>query len=197
MEEPKFKNKENKELSVKFGDLNITYFVSRSVAVVGVVFAINEHNEIYVLTGVRSSSMIDESNKVCLPCGYLDWNESAYDAMIREVYEETSLYLPNYLNSDYLVFDNAAKPFEIIDDPSKDARQNVSMLYMTILGFRRDIFPSFVEQYTSSETSKVMWLKLSDLFATNFNSVDGVDLNWAFNHNETIQRAYKYFKLLW
>ena len=68
---------------------------SRSVAVVGVIVAIDKHTslsylgckDIYVLAEKRSRNM-DSPGKWCLPCGYLDWDETGPEALIREVYEE-------------------------------------------------------------------------------------------------------------
>jgi 8-oxo-dGTP pyrophosphatase MutT (NUDIX family) len=45
----------------------------------------------YVLSTKRSSNMIDEPYKMCVPCGYLDWDESGPEAALRELQEETKI----------------------------------------------------------------------------------------------------------
>ena len=66
-------------------------YLSRHVAVM-VVPVFYCSNTLYVPLGQRSGKVSD-SGKWCLPCGYLDWDESAQDAVIREAYEELGLDL--------------------------------------------------------------------------------------------------------
>ena len=117
--EKKFNNRLNERIEANGKE----YWISRSVAVVGIVFAIKDHI-VYTLVTKRSSIM-DQPHKLCVPCGYLDWDESCYEAMLREVYEETSLYLPDYKDNIVEGFWNKI-PFSVLDNPAKDARQNVS-----------------------------------------------------------------------
>lgn len=192
MEKPIFNNRPNDRVSYAFTSeasgvkIRQDYFISRAVAVVGVVFAIPLIGGMHVLTTKRSKRMRDEPNKHCVPCGYLDFDETLYDGMIREVFEETSLYLPNY--QDLCVFDNNKQPYQIKDSPS-DNRQNVSMLYMTVLDFsaNMDRFPTEIEMHFGNETQEVKWLPLIDLYANK------VDWEWAFHHDETIKTASDYY----
>jgi ADP-ribose pyrophosphatase YjhB (NUDIX family) len=180
-----FKNKPNERIQVgywsKKGNLKIDYFISRSVAVVGVVF-IKVKDVDFVLVTRRSKHMTDEPNKLGLPCGYLDWNERIYDAMIREVYEETSLYIPEY--KEFIINDNT-NPIRVKDDPSLN-RQNISFVYMTCVDFgdNFDAFPSKIINYRNHETAEVYLKNLSDLYNGGFEKHE-----WAFNHNETIKKA--------
>jgi 8-oxo-dGTP pyrophosphatase MutT (NUDIX family) len=191
MEAPKFNNVPNSRIQVKVTNqdgvsTNIDYWISRANAVVGVVFAFTEHGS-YVLVTKRSMKMMDEKGKMCVPCGYLDWNETGYESVTREIYEETSLYLPDI--HDQLIFNNGGKPFEIKDNPNADKRQNVSMLYVSVYDFKNepDKFPSHIHAFTCHETESVQWMKLLDFYAY----CDTYE--WAFNHDETIKSALNYF----
>ena len=186
---PEFKNKPNERIQIRhttaLGTQNIDYFMSRSVAVVGVVIAITPEGQ-RVLVTKRSNRMRDEKGKLGVPCGYCDWSESAHSAMVREVYEETSLYLGDYQK--FTIFDNHKKPFDIIDEHDKDARQNVSLIYLTVLEFDdMKYFPDNIEKYTCHETADVKWMKVLDFYSYHKN------LPWAFHHDETIKSAYTFF----
>ena len=168
---PKFNNTPNQHL-----------FISRAPAIVGVIFALRPGG-IKVLITKRSATMMDEPNKYCVPCGYLDWDETGYEGMTREVFEETSLYLPDY--EKFKKFDNNKQPFWVKTDP-KDNRQNVSLLYLTYFDFSAfDVlhFPYFVEQYTCKETSWVKWMPVREFFEVH------ETMEWAFGHDRTIKNA--------
>jgi len=162
----------------------VDYYMSRAIAVVGVVFAITE-KETYVLTVLRSEKMRDEANKIGVICGYLDYNETCYEGITREIYEETSLYLPDY--NKYLIFDNNKQPFYVQDDPKKDKNQNVSLTYLLAFDFSSnpEAFPNEIEKYTDHETAEVKWLIFTDFY--------NETREWAFNHDERIRTAHKYF----
>jgi 8-oxo-dGTP pyrophosphatase MutT (NUDIX family) len=186
----KFNNRPNPHVINKVFEgnkyvVNHDYFISRSVAVVGVVFVIPLIGSMHVLITQRSNKMRDEANKFGVPCGYLDWDESGYEAMVREVYEETSLYLPEY--KDLLITNNNEKPMYIQDNPNKDLRQNVSLIYLSVYDFTKnmDRFPTGVEKYSDKETANVKWLSLVDFYAKSN------EMEWAFHHDETINDALK------
>lgn len=185
MDKPFFKNKPNEHIQVGYwgekGRLKLDYWVSRSIAVVGVVFAKIKGKE-FVLVGQRSKHMMDEPNKHGVPCGYLDWNETIHEALVREIYEETSLYLPDY--QEFIVNDNTV-PIRIKDHPSLN-RQNVSFVFMTYLDFgdNFDAFPSKIIDYRDRETAEVKWMDLAELYDGGFDKYQ-----WAFNHDETIKSA--------
>ncbi len=188
MEKPKFKNKPNWQ----FHCGGITHWVHRAPSVDGFIFALapKEINwgELHVLVIRRSDNMEVDPGKYGVPCGHLDWDETLYDAMVREVYEETSLYLPDYRN--YLEFDNNRQPFLTDSNPraSYNSRQNVGHHFVIALDFSEksvDEFPLFVENYTSSETSLVKWMPMYDF---NIN-----DLEWSFNHHQGIIDAQAFF----
>lgn len=124
--------------------------------------------------------MVDEAGKNCLPCGYLDFDETLYECMVREVYEETWMYLPEFER--FLINDNK-KFVKMNDDPSNN-RQNVSFVYLSVFDFPANEFPIEVELYHSSETEWVKWLNIED--------INNFEYDWAFNHNDVIKKAILY-----
>lgn len=164
---PIFKNKPNKNV-----------WISRSIATVGLNFFIC-NNDIYVLVVKRSKSMEDEPDKMCLPCGYLDWDETLFDCYVREVYEETSLYLPDY--EKFLINDN--KKFLKINDSLSNNRQNISIYFISIL--KDDKLPD-ITSFKSNETEFVKWL--------NIKNINKIEYSWAFNHDNIIKENVELVK---
>jgi 8-oxo-dGTP pyrophosphatase MutT (NUDIX family) len=187
----KFENRPNGRVRLKYNfngnNTELDYFISRAPAVVGVVFIFGL-DSLRVLVTQRSEKMMDEAGKFGVPCGYLDWDETGYFGMMREVYEETSFFMPDY--EKFQIFNNNKQPFFVKDDPKKDKRQNVSLLYVSAYDFegKADQFPlAEIEAFACKETAKVVLMKVIDFFNTNMN------YDWAFNHDETIQMALQYF----
>ncbi len=61
-------------------------FIFYQNPIVGVAAIIIEGKK--VLLGKRNSSY---SGQWCIPCGYVEWDEDVYDAVKREIHEETGL----------------------------------------------------------------------------------------------------------
>src|SRR4030042_984708 len=64
---------------------------SRAVAVVGLILAHDYIWDWYVLANKRGKNTPDFQGYWSLPCGYLDFNETCEEAIIREIFEETGL----------------------------------------------------------------------------------------------------------
>jgi 8-oxo-dGTP pyrophosphatase MutT (NUDIX family) len=191
MSAPTFKNRPNQHLKYYYTDgcgltIKQDFFISRATAVVGIVFALTKDG-VYILTAKRSKKMYDEPNKVGVPCGYLDWDETRHEAMIREVCEETSLYLPDYAK--HLWYNNNDEPIVIKDNPASNKRQNISHIYLTVLDFTESMFemPFDIETFSCKETEWVKWMKLETFYLT------CVNYQWAFSHDETIKNAIKFY----
>lgn len=170
-----FKNRPNEEVELVDGR---KVWLSRSPAVVGVVFALIG-DDIFVLTEKRSSIM-DEPNKWAVVSGYLDWDENGFEGIRREIYEETGFLLDDY--EDNLVFDNDRQPFYVHTDPTTDAKQNVSLSY--IFAYQLDYLPTSIETFMDKEISEVKWM--------NFLDINKGDKQWAFDHNKRIVSAAEY-----
>ena len=150
---------------------------SRSAAAVAVVFG-KFKGDIYVLMEKRSSRM-DQPGKWCLPCGYLDWDENGWQAITREIYEETSLFLPEY--DPYLVNRNKRRPFFVNTEVTEN-RQNIALIYGMVFDFK-DGLPLKILSFINPEIDEILWVKLNNVNA----------LNVAFNHDKRICQAEKYF----
>ena len=192
--EKKFNNKPNDHVVYGFNSeatgvkIHQDFWVSRSVAVDALVFALVD-DDILVIAVERSNKMRDEPGKYGIPCGYLDWDETLYDAMLRELYEETSLYLPDY--QDLIGLDLNKQPFMIKDNP-KNNHQNISVIYFTLLDFRKqnDRWQKFktIINFTCKETAGVHLLDIK-LFES-----AGQIYNWAFNQDELIRKGIIHLK---
>ena len=165
---PKFNNIQNKEHKLSNGK---TIWESRSVDVVAVIFTLIK-DTIYVLLEKRSDTMMDEPGKWCLPCGYLDFSESGWEAVIREVYEETGIDIRDH----GVLLDNDKQPFFVNTDPSEN-RQNVSLSYCVVLD-RQPIL-----NFKNHEVAETKWVPIDYL--------NKYEL--AFNHNKRIEMALEKF----
>jgi 8-oxo-dGTP pyrophosphatase MutT (NUDIX family) len=176
MDNPIFNNRPNNEYKV---DRDKTIWESRSNGLNAVIFGICSDN-IFVLAEKRSSTIMDLPNRWCLPCGYLDWDETGWEGLVREVYEETSFFIPKYKNN--LIFDNDKQPFFVNTDP-KENRQNVALNYCLIFDFSKGL-PNHVESYKDEEISQIKWIPIEHIKKYNF----------AFNHDKRIEMAIEKFE---
>ena len=153
------------------------YWISRSIAVVCMVLK-RVNNRLYVLAEKRGKGAADNIGKWCMPCGYLDYDETLNDACSREVFEETGISLPS----------ETFKQLSINSDPSENP-QNVSIRYCCLA-------PSFAEPDLGKafggekdEVEYVMWVPVGSFENQNFvfdsNMVDS--FSWAFNHKDRIK----------
>src|ERR1035437_10782098 len=172
MDTPKFHNRANPQI-----------WISRAPALVGVIFMLHTDG-VHVLI-IKRSNIMDEPNKYAAPSGYLDWNETGYEGITREIYEETSFYLPEY--EKFCVFDNNKESFFTQTDYKVDKKQNVSLYYILTYNFTKDVdkFPKFIENYHCNETSEVKLMPMKEFYNN--------QLDWAFHHDERIKQALEYF----
>lgn len=127
---------------------------SRSVAVTGIVLVIIK-DKLYLLVTKRSDIMEDMPGRWCLPCGYLDWDETIEEATIREIREETGFDVQEQLmvtcykdgNGDAITYPNI-----VVHSDPKGNRQNVSISSAFL--FERAELPEIT---TTEETSEVEW----------------------------------------
>ena len=121
MHPPIFSNRPNRPITLPEGEV---LWHSRSVAIVAQIIA-EVGGAAHVLLNQRGPACPDHVGLWCLPCGYLDWDESAPQAVRREAWEETGL--------DVLALEPQAgsltQPWQVFSDPQGDARQNVVLHY--------------------------------------------------------------------
>lgn len=154
------------------------YWISRSLAVSGVIMASGDDG-VYILLTRRGPGCPDNVGKLCSVCGYLGWDETRLDAIKREIYEETGLKIEN----------NQVIELETIDDPSRDERQNIVTRYLINIDYT-DLVTALetgvINTNTKSrggeesEVSEFLLLKADDI-----ESLDSSE--FAFGHKEMIQ----------
>ena len=168
-----FNNKPNKRIEHEGKE----YWISRAPAVFGVIF-IKKENQVKVLVCKRGPECPDHVGMWCLPCGYLDWDETGPEAVVREVHEETKLELPNFSNIIYNHLFNS-NPLFVNTKPSSN-NQNVSLGY----GLFVEVTDWPDTSFTNDETAEI---KLLDI-----NQTDSLD--FAFNHNQRIKEFIDHLK---
>ena len=158
MSKPIFKNRKNEEAELKDGR---KAWLSRSTAVIIVMLAVYK-GQIFVIAEKRSKTMTDGPGLWSVPSGYLDWDETGWEAAVRELYEETGFYIPKYKG--HLIFNNGEEPWFIRTDPGEN-RQNVVLSFCLIYDFAEGL-PEEVEKYKDPEIEKVEWLLFKDMMKT-------------------------------
>lgn len=178
---PKFKNRENEKIKTADGR---TVFLSRSCAVAVTVFCkyivdVDEtfgKQKVAVLLVKRKEDMDVEPGRWCLPCGYLDYDESLYDAAVRELFEETGVYIHDHIYA-HEVGDKSTQPDMIHSDPGEDALQNVTahFVFYVLRGEKLKLKPQ------EGEIQEVKFIPVGEL--------DEYDI--AFGHTKRIRKFFK------
>lgn len=145
-----------------------TEWISRAIAVLGIVIGIDKNGVKHILAEQRGTGTPDPEyiGCWCLPCGYLDYNENVHQAVAREVLEETGVNI----HPDNFVL------FYINDNPFSDKRQNVTFRFKTELEGYIDDWELTDKFSESNEVSNIKWIDLRE--------VD--NYKWAFNHDKII-----------
>lgn len=155
---------------------------SRSVAVVSLVIARIPKEDDYVLA-VHRHPKSTFPNLWCMPCGFLDWDETANQAAIRETWEETGLNLLKMTETSQVLFDGIFenKPWEVSTSPEIGS-QNVIFHFASV--FEVDELPSLSLDYTEpDELQDVKWLPIEK----------AMNVEMAFGHNNRIAQFYRKF----
>ena len=181
---PKFNNKQNIKVRIKSSDEE--HYISRAVSLDAAIM-IREEDDFKVLITKRSEMMSTEPSKWCLPCGHLDWNETCYEGILREVYEEVGIYLPDH--ETFLVENNTEREFNTNSKPSNSEKGNVAFQYIFVYDFE-NIMPVKLQHLNicKNEVEDYKWVNLSDIF------YNKLELDWAFNHDQVIKSAYYFYQ---
>lgn len=169
----KFGNKQNEFIN-KHNIGNRGFWVSRSCAVVGIVICKIDKNY-YVLINKRGNSM-SHSGKYNLCCGYLDWNESGSQALVREVFEETGVNI-NYIKNHFKLIYNFTKEPKYINTNPSDNAQNISLTYGLIFESDR-LLNTTSEHCEEGEVDDIKWLNIKYL----------ENIDFAFNHDKKVKK---------
>lgn len=159
----KFNNIGNKQIKDEYGK---THWISRSVVTICFVVCGDK------FLVVKRGPYVTQTGKWCLPCGYLDWNETIEEGAIREVYEESGLDLRNYVDV------SGMKPFKVTSNPKSSKMQNICFEFMVDLG-DIDLPPTSIVD--PNETLDVKWIRVQDINLYDF----------AFNHDKMIIEQFK------
>lgn len=166
------------------------YWISRSVAVCCFIFKIKD-DELYALIERRGSGAADEQGKLAAVSGYLSYNETLTQAVVREIFEETG----------FKAKEERLQFMKINSDPS-EAHQNVTIHYVYFAKKNEDFDLDRAEGGEENEVSEVKWFKVGDLEKKNnvvtlyANVYDIMAEDWAFNHDKLlIEHLSKFFKL--
>ena len=144
-----------------------TFWISRSIAVLGIITGFDKDGIQYVLATQRGKGTPDPEfvGCWCLPCGYLDYNETIKQAVSREVFEETGVKI-----------DPSCFSLLGINSNPEEKRQNVT------IRFKCEVVP--IENYKLStefsepdEVEAVKWIPIYEYFK----------YKWAFNHDKLIK----------
>ncbi len=180
MKNSKFKNRENEPTTTVDGR---KIWLSRSVAVVSQVVIRNTlTNEFYTIIVKRGPASMGSIGLWCYPCGYLDWDESAREAAVRETYEEAGLDIEALINAlapakfvyKFPVLNGS--PWHVDSLPSHH-RQNVSMSHCFYFETESDVLPIISPvNCEEGEIDAVKWVTLKEV-------IGSTEYPMAFDHH--------------
>ena len=171
-----FTNRENKVYQTEDGPI----WASRSVAVVFVLL-FKQGNELFVLTEKRSPNM-DMPGTRCLVSGYMDWDETGPEAVLRETFEETGINLNQLRRTEKIIY-RSDQPFRVRTDVNEN-RQNVALNYVELIDIGED------GHWALLEAEKFQNEEIDDVKVINVKEVP--DYVWAFEHDQRIVQALEY-----
>ena len=157
-----FNNRHNQMIKDQNGKV---HWISRSVVVVAIVF----WRDYFLI--VRRGKSVFETGKWCLPCGYLDYNETIEECAIREIWEESGVDLrksKHQLTLDY------------VNSNPDTQKQQIGFHYIVEIDSdseRPEVDLSVVD---SDETTDAKWIKIEDLSKFKF----------AFNHDKKMLKHF-------
>jgi 8-oxo-dGTP pyrophosphatase MutT (NUDIX family) len=163
-------------------------WISRSVVVACVVARLTDDKRIEVLVEKRGPA-VSATGRWCFPCGYLDYDETIEEGVIREVREETG-YILN--KRDITFIDINSKP--------DGKKQNVVIRHIAFIDDGYEQVERFKLDF--NEVTELRWVDIGtyksnifvDVFNIDFEKLEEVG-KWAFKHKgETIHLFEEYCK---
>lgn len=183
---PVFNNRKNTPLTLDDGRV---IWHARSCAVVSQVCAFHlKDRQWYILLGQRGTGVPDFQHYWGLPCGYLDWDESLCEAVVREVWEECGLYLPALSQHVDLVFSESSLIHhqngfvEIpwgVSDRVDNPKQNISLHFSVLFAWKGEDLPTLsFENAEPNEVEDLAWVAIDEAKA----------MTLAFSHHLRIEK---------
>ena len=158
-----FKSTPNKIIKDNNGKI---HWVSRSLVTIAFV---TWRGKILI---VKRGESVTETGKWCLPCGYVDYDETIEESIGREIWEETGIDVRNFIDL------NSLKPVEIFSYPI-GKKQNIHMDY--IINLKDSDEPKIDTSIIDTlETTDVKWISFDEVGSYQF----------AFKHEEKIKNYY-------
>lgn len=135
-------------------------------------------DEVYVLIEKRGTGAADFRGKWCMPCGFLECDESGEEGISREFYEETGIKVSS---KNWTLFN-------VQTNPEKCNNGNVTIRYSMDIRNEYDINdakdlpkPNYKNiNGEANEVADVKWIKLSE--------IDNYE--WCFNHDELLKELF-------
>lgn len=143
---------------------NVEYWISPSVATVGIIYKFNENGKLCFVANKRGIGCPDYNGYWNIPCGYFDLEDSSVlEGASREIFEETGLNVP--IDKWNLWF---------INSRPTDGKHVLSMRFIAKFD---ESFGTFTSEHSEDmEVDDIKWIP-----------VDEVDnYQWAFNQREVI-----------
>ncbi|PZO61273.1 MAG: DNA mismatch repair protein MutT [Phormidesmis priestleyi] len=165
----KFKSTPNQCLHIEGKEL----WISRSVTVLPVLFFVTDGVQ-YVPLGLRGADLPEGVGQWGLPGGYLDYDETATQAVCREVWEELGLDIPQLIE-DFHFEGNLDQPYAVYSTPLR--RQNVTLKYALMFHLDKANLPPLAPQVSKGEVVEARWFKVEE----------ALTMPLAFNHHEVMQ----------
>jgi 8-oxo-dGTP pyrophosphatase MutT (NUDIX family) len=154
----KFNNRQNE--CITHPETKRPVFLSRSVAV---VIRVIKGDQVLL---VKRGTSVSDTGKWCMPCGYLDYDETLKEAAMRELYEETG-YIAN---PDNFIMKS-------VDDNPSSNLQNISFVFNI----------DFDKLKTDNEWQMDLYEVTEMGF---FNQQNSEHMEFAFNHKDLTFKLY-------
>lgn len=169
------KVRSGKEWAEKGGNFPIirngkTFYVSRSVAVSLYCYCKNKKGEWCVLANKRGTGAPNYQGCWNVPCGYLDYGETAEDAAARECWEETGVVVPK----------NKIQQ-QGVNSHNFGGSQNVTIRFAAVLDGLTDDYPLSMANCEPGEVTNVAWIPLQYVKS----------LKWAFGQYHKVGEQAK------
>lgn len=194
----KFKNRPNELITVKDGSGVKHFWNSRSVAVAACIVHLDDNfDNPRVLMVKRGPESSDFKDHWCLPCGYLDWDETFSAAIFREVWEETGIDCGTDFNTSstsiiYPLYDDGKNPWMVNSDPTAN-HQNVTLYYGVVCCGE---VPE-TKILNPGEISDIKWIPLDKILRLKVSGYPTEEIGFdpampiCFNHERRINDFYK------
>jgi len=178
---PIFKNRPNELITTTDGR---HLYNSRSVAVVLTLIHCDTNGFYHIAIEKRGTAPgLDKPGLWCLPCGYLDFDETGDNAIRREVWEEIGLNLDDCYKT-VIEGPRLNQPWFVKTDPN-DNRQNVTLHYGMV--FTSKFLPVLTpnKDCEPDEVEDAQWASYSDILCNKY--------KFAFGHDDVIKTFWHKF----